>query len=82
MSERASLLKKLNAYAFAATDWNLYLDTHPDDTEAIAMFHRMADKAKQLKQEYEAKFGPITPEASRDMKHWNWIDNPWPWEKF
>lgn len=82
MSERAALLKKLNAYAFAVVDWNLYLDTHPGDTEAIAMFHRMADKAKQLKQEYEAKFGPLTAEASRDMKHWNWIDDPWPWEKF
>lgn len=82
MGERAELMRKLNAYAFAAYDWNLYLDTHPNDTEAIAMFHKMANKANMLKQEYEAKFGPLTAEASQDMERWNWLDDPWPWEKF
>lgn len=81
MSERAELYRKLNAYAFAAYDWNLYLDTHPEDKDAIAMFHKMADKAKVLKTEYEDKYGPLTAEASKDMERWNWLDNPWPWEK-
>ena len=45
MSEREQLLKKLSAYAFAAYDWNLYLDTHPNDTDAIAMFRKMADNS-------------------------------------
>lgn len=81
MSERAALLKKLNAYAFAAYDWNLYLDTHPEDKDAIAMFHKMTDKANALKMEYESKYGPLTASASRDMDRWNWLDDPWPWEK-
>lgn len=81
MNERATLLKKLDAYAFAAYDWSLYLDTHPDDKDAIAMFHKMADMAEELKQRYEAKFGPLTSEASKDMTRWNWLDDPWPWEK-
>ena len=80
MDERRELLKKLNAYAFAAYDWNLYLDTHPDDTEAIAMFRKMTDMAKELKKEYEAKYGPLTASASMDSNRWNWIDSPWPWE--
>ena len=82
MNERADLLKKISAYAFAAYDWNLYLDTHPNDTDAIAMFHRMADKANELRDEDEQKFGPLTAQSSADMTYWNWIDNPWPWEKF
>lgn len=81
MSERTALLKKLNAYAFAAYDWNLYLDTHPQDRDAIAMFHKMAEKAEALKREYEEKYGPLTADASRDMEQWNWLDDPWPWEK-
>ena len=44
MNERTMLLRKLDAYAFAAYDWNLYLDTHPDDKDAIAMFHKMHKK--------------------------------------
>ena len=81
MSERAALLKKLNAYAFAAYDWNLYLDTHPNDRDAIAMFHKMADKADELRKEFESKFGPLTAREARNMERWNWLDDPWPWEK-
>lgn len=79
-NDRASLLKKLGAYAFAAYDWNLYLDTHPDDKDAIAMFHKMSDRATELRDEFQARFGPLTAAASQDMERWNWIDSPWPWE--
>lgn len=82
MDERMELLKKYNAYAFAAYDWNLYLDTHPNDKDAIAMFKKMVDKAKELRSEYQAKYGPLTAEASNDSERWNWIDNPWPWDNF
>lgn len=81
MNEREELLNKLNAYAFAAYDWNLYLDTHPEDKEAIAMFHRMSGKARELKTEFEARFEPLTAEASANTEYWNWLDDPWPWEK-
>ena len=82
MDERMELLKKYNAYAFAAYDWNLYLDTHPNDKDAIAMFKKMVDKAKELRSEYQAKYGPLTAEASTDSERWNWIDKPWPWDNF
>lgn len=82
MDERMELLKKYNAYAFAAYDWNLYLDTHPNDKDAIAMFKKMVNKAKELRNEYQAKYGPLTAEASADSERWNWIDNPWPWDNF
>lgn len=81
MNERENLLKKISAYAFAAYDWNLYLDTHPKDKDAIAMFHRMSDRAEELKREFEAKYGPLTATAARDKDRWNWLDDPWPWEK-
>lgn len=80
MNEKKDLMKMINAYAFAAYDWNLYLDTHPDDTDAIAMFKKMSDIAKELKKEYEAKFGPLTASSSSNTSYWDWIDGPWPWE--
>ncbi|MBD9009164.1 MAG: spore coat protein CotJB [Clostridiales bacterium] len=80
MSEREQLLKKLSAYAFAAYDWNLYLDTHPNDTDAIAMFRKMADKANELREEFRSKFGPLTAAESTNTERWDWIDNPWPWD--
>ncbi len=81
MNERAELLKKLSAYGFAAYDWNLYLDTHPNDKDAIAMYHKMVERADELRKEYESKYGPLTASASKNMERWDWLDNPWPWEK-
>lgn len=82
MNERTALMKKLSAYAFAAYDWNLYLDTHPNDAQAISMFHKMANRAEELKAEYQAKYGPLTAKASDDDQYWNWISNPWPWDNY
>ena len=80
MNEREKLLKMLSAYAFSAYDWNLYLDTHPGDRDAIAMFRRMSNKAKELYAEFEKKYGPLTADASDNPEFWDWINNPWPWD--
>lgn len=79
-NSRSELLKKLSAYAFAAYDWNLYLDTHPDETQAIAMFKKMSDKANELKDEFQVKYGPLTAAANTDENQWSWLNDPWPWE--
>ncbi len=81
MNDRMTLLKKIQAYAFAAYDWNLYLDTHPDDQDAIMMFRKMVDKAEALKAEFQSKYGPLTASASKNTERWDWLDSPWPWEK-
>ena len=49
MTEREKGLKRIMAYTFAAYDWNLYLDTHPTDKDAIMQFHKMVDKVKELR---------------------------------
>lgn len=80
MSEREQLLKSLSAYAFAAYDWNLYLDTHPNDADAIAMFRKMTDKANELRQEFVSKFGALSSDEASDSDCWSWISDPWPWD--
>ncbi len=47
MTEREALLKKIQEYAFAAYEWNLYLDTHPSDAAAIAQFKKMSETSKR-----------------------------------
>ncbi len=81
MNERMSLLKKIQAYNFAAYEWNLYLDTHPDDKDAIKMFHKMIGKANEFKAEFQDKYGSLTAMDSKNTDRWEWLDNPWPWEK-
>lgn len=80
MNEREALMKQVMAYAFAAHDWHLYLDTHPCDREGIAMFRKMTDKAEELKTEYVKKFGPLAVTDVTGQDGWTWINSPWPWE--
>ena len=80
MNEREALMKQIQEYSFAAYDWKLYLDTHPNDKTAITLYHRMYNKARECMDVYNKKFGPIYAHESKDMNRWNWIDNPWPWD--
>jgi len=79
MTERETLMKKIMAYEFAAHDWNLYLDTHPDDSMGISLFRKMKDKAEELKAEYAEKFGPIAVKDVNSKEKWTWVNEPWPW---
>ena len=41
MNEQAELLTYVDAYTFAMTDLNLYLDVYPDDRDALQMFNEL-----------------------------------------
>ena len=49
MNEREMLMRQIMEYSFAAHEWNLYLDTHPDSKMAIEYFKNMSKKAMELK---------------------------------
>ena len=75
------LMNKVRSYCFAAHDLLLYLDTHPDDKKAFAMFRDTVAKAKQLKYEYEKNCGPLSAFSAAEFDAFKWLDSPWPWEK-
>lgn len=80
MSE-TKLMRQIMEYDFAQYELMLYLDTHPEDTKALKLYRKVTEKAKELRELYEAKYGPITADASMEESRWNWIDKPWPWDK-
>lgn len=75
------LRKQIQSYCFAAHDMLLYLDTHPDDKKAFALFKSLTQKAQELKELYHQKYGPLNVVAAAGYSEFNWIDSPWPWEK-
>lgn len=80
-SERTELLKKIQSYNFAAYDMLLYLDTHAEDKKAFKMFRELVTKTKELICEYENEFGSLSQFGTAMQDCFNWLDNPWPWEK-
>jgi len=76
-----NLLKKVQSYRFAMHDMLLYLDTHPEDKRAFAMYQELAKKAKQAMAEYNEACMSLTPMAAAKKDTFTWTQSPWPWEK-
>ncbi len=79
MNERNNLMKQIMEYSFAAYEWNLYLNTHPNCRMALGYFKEMTKKANELKKQYVEKFGPITASDVNSDTEWTWVQEPWPW---
>lgn len=73
------LLADLQALSFVLLELGTYLDTHPNDTEAFALFQRFAAIEKTARDSYEKSRGPLTRDATAKSKTFNWLQEPWPW---
>lgn len=75
---REEMLKQIKCYAFAIRDLGLYLDTHPDDEKALCLHNSYCKKYKELTDQYQKVYGPLT--IYYPCNKWRWIEEPWPWE--
>ena len=53
------LLKSLMELDFIAVDLGLFLNTHPDDSDAIAAYNQVITAADTVRMKYEETFGPL-----------------------
>jgi len=81
LNEQAKMLTTLDALDFAAHDINLYLDIYPDDRDMINLHRSYSNEAKKMKEKYESKYGPLTPNCNEGKYPWAWNNSPWPWDK-
>ena len=80
-NEREALLYQVMQYKFALIELNLYLDTHPNDTEMINLYNKYLDMEKKMCDKYESMYGPLTLGSEYLNKNsWVWKNSPWPWE--
>jgi spore coat protein JB len=80
-AEYYQMLEQLQAVDFVLVELQLYLDTHPDDLEAIKQFNHYAKERKTLNKAFESQFGPLQQFGNSYSGHpWNWNDPPWPWQ--
>ncbi len=71
---------ELMALDFAAHDLSLYLDTHPQDKEAFALYQELLKLASEGRERYEKRYGAVCKTELTQAKSYNWIQGPWPWE--
>ena len=80
-NKREELLYNILMHNFALTELNLYLDLNERDTSMLNLYNKYLDNKKQLVNEYEMNFGPLTLDGVNiGVNNFNWNNSPWPWE--
>jgi len=71
----------IQMYDFYLYELNLYLDTHPSDRNALDLFKKYTELRNAAYEAYINKYGPITADQASTNERFNWVDDPWPWER-
>ncbi|MBK5241064.1 spore coat protein CotJB [Clostridium sp.] len=74
------MLKQISATRFMMVDLALFLNTHPMERETIVEYNHYVMQWRELKENYEKKFGMLTQLDSLSPYPWQWKEEPWPWE--
>lgn len=81
MDRKGLLMKRLQICEFVLTEVGLFLDTHPDNKDALEYYNKYLDKRKETLEDYTKQFGTVNRTMLHDQTRWDWVDAPWPWEK-
>ncbi|MDZ5473626.1 spore coat protein CotJB [Bacillus sp. 31A1R] len=73
-------MEEIQTVDFVLVELTLYLDTHPNDQQAIYQYNQFAQYSKQVKQKFEEKFGPLQQGSLNNSNQWSWNSTPWPWQ--
>lgn len=71
---------QLQVLAFAIQELALYLDTHPEDAEALELYREYQKLYAHHKERYSQNCKPMTHMVPVDHRKYTWLDEPWPWE--
>lgn len=75
-----ALMNKIGEVRFACVELQLYLDTHPEDLEAMNDFNSYAETLNRLCSEYNERFGPLENFGSCTHDAGSWVYQKWPWQ--
>lgn len=71
---------ELQTLSFAIVELGLYLDTHPNDREALELYQAYQKMYHQCMMEFGDKYGPLTHGHPTQGDRYRWTNDPWPWE--
>lgn len=73
-------MAEMMAIDFVVDELELYLDTHPEDDEAFALYQTMLSLQQEAHKRYAKRCGPIRQSDMLGMDSYAWLSGPWPWE--
>lgn len=79
-NEEMKLWNELRTASFAMVELQLYLDTHCEDADAMALYHQYKAQRQNAMEALNLRYGPVTPYDVTNPVKWTWVCGPWPWE--
>lgn len=79
-AELARVRCELAQACFAVDEVVLYLDTHPNDPDALAFYQKKQQQRDAARARYEQLIGPLTAGSVNAADGWRWVQTPWPWQ--
>ena len=76
-------LLNLQQIDFALVELTLYLDTHPNDPDALSQFNQLSEERKEVAEIFESAYGPLLQyghSSNPSPDKWEWSESPWPWQ--
>ena len=61
---RRELLDEINRVSFAVNDVTLFLNTHPDNQEALEYFEKCNKKRQAALRKYADQYAPVTVDSA------------------
>lgn len=71
----------IDEVSFALDDLALFLDTHPNCQQALASYANYKNMRMQAVKDYNQLYGPLNKYQVNDSNYFDWVNNPWPWER-
>lgn len=80
MESKQKLMNNITLSSFGINELNLFLNTHPNDSQALELYKQYRKIRNDALELYTRNYGPLTPYESEDSVCWTWVENPWPWQ--
>lgn len=79
-NNQQTMLNDIGIIDFTLVDLMLFLDTHPDDKEAMEYFNHYAKIKDKMVKDFSMMYYPLTKDLAESTTEWRWGAAPLPWE--
>lgn len=80
MENKSRENERMSAVSFALDDLRLYLDTHPEDEEALRLYGNYSEERNKLLAERKDFSGSVNAYEPNLTNGWDWNAGPMPWK--
>ena len=80
MNQKEQMFHDIGIVDFVLTDLTQFLDTHPNNREALEYFNHYSRIKHQMVKDFSRRFFPITRDLAECDREWKWGAAPLPWE--